>query len=62
MVLDKLGNTLRKGITRIGNAILLDKKLLDTIIKEIQRALIEADVDIELVFSLTQKIKKLGLD
>ena len=62
MVLDKLGNALRKGVTRIGNAVFLDKKLLDKIIKDIQKALIEADVDIELVFSLTQKIKKLGLD
>ncbi|MBT7706675.1 signal recognition particle protein [archaeon] len=62
MVLDKLGDTLRKGITRIGNSIFLDKKFLDGIVKDIQRALIEADVDIELVFALTQKIKKLGLD
>ncbi len=62
MVLDKLGSALRKGVTRVSNAIFLDKKLLDGIIKDIQRALIEADVDIELVFALTQKIKKLGLD
>ncbi|MAG40198.1 signal recognition particle protein [Candidatus Pacearchaeota archaeon] len=62
MVLDKLGSTLRKGVTRIGNAIFLDKKLLDSIVKDIQKALIEADVDIELIFELTQKIKKLGLD
>jgi signal recognition particle subunit SRP54 len=62
MVLDKLGSVLRKGVTRIGNAIFLDKKLLDGIVKDLQRALIEADVDIELVFELTQKIKKLGLD
>lgn len=62
MVLDKLGNTLKTGITRITNAIFLDKKLMDSVIKEIQKALIEADVNIELVFSLTQKIKKIAFD
>ncbi len=62
MVLDKLGSSLRKGITRIGNAITLDKKLVDGVIKDIQRSLIEADVNIELVFGLTQKIKKVAFD
>ena len=59
MVLEKLGNVLKSGVNRISNAILLDKKLIDGIIKDIQRALIEADVNVELVFSLSQKIKKL---
>ncbi len=62
MVLDKLGSSLRKGITRIGNAITLDKKFIDGVIKDIQRSLIEADVNIELVFALTQKIKSLAFD
>ena len=62
MVLEKLGNTLKTGITKISNAIFLDKKLVDGIIKDIQRSLIEADVNIELVFALTQKIKKIAFD
>lgn len=62
MVLDKLGSTLKSGITKISNAIFLDKKLVDGIIKDIQRALIEADVNIELVFQLSQKIKKIAYD
>jgi len=62
MVLEKLGGALKTGITRISNAIFLDKKTVDGVIKDIQRALIEADVNIELVFSLTQKIKKLAYD
>jgi len=60
VVLDKLGSALKGGITKISNAILLDKKVMDSIIKDIQRALIEADVDIELVFSLTKKIKDIS--
>jgi signal recognition particle subunit SRP54 len=62
MVLDKLGNTLKSGIKKISNAIFLDKKLIDQIIKDIQKALIEADVNIELVFALTQKIKEIAYD
>ncbi len=62
MVLDKLGSALKSGINKISNAIFLDKKLVDGIVKDIQKALIEADVNIELVFSLSQKIKKLAYD
>jgi signal recognition particle subunit SRP54 len=62
MVLDKLGSALKSGIKKISNAIFLDKKLVDGIVKDIQKALIEADVNIELVFSLSQKIKKLAYD
>ncbi|MBU3924112.1 MAG: signal recognition particle receptor subunit alpha [Nanoarchaeota archaeon] len=61
-MLDKLGQTLKSGINKISNAIFLDKKLIDGIIKDIQKSLIEADVNIELVFALSQKIKKLAYD
>jgi len=62
MVLDKLGSALKSGIKKISSAIFVDKKLVDAIIKDIQRALIEADVNVELVFALSQKIKKLAYD
>jgi len=62
MVLDKLGSALMSGVKKISNAIFIDKKLIDGIVKEIQKALIEADVNIELVLALSQKIKKLAYD
>lgn len=62
MVLDKLSSVLKKTTDKIANAIFLDKKLLDTIIKDLQRALIEADVNVQLVLELTGKIKKAALD
>ena len=61
-MLDKLGSALKSGIKKISNAIFVDKKLIDGIVKDIQKALIEADVNIELVFALSQKIKKLAYD
>ena len=62
MVLDKLGSALVGGVKKISNAIFIDKKLIDTIVKDIQKTLIEADVNIELVLQLSKKIKKLAYD
>ncbi len=62
MVLEKLGSALRGGIKKISNAIFVDKKLIEGIVKDIQKSLIEADVDIQLVFELSKKIKKLAYD
>jgi signal recognition particle subunit SRP54 len=61
-MLEKLSNALSSGIKKISNSIFVDKKLVDEIIKDIQRALIEADVNVELVFQLSQKIRKLAID
>ncbi len=61
-MLDKLSNILKKTTDKIANAILLDKKLVDSIVKDLQRALIEADVNVKLVLKITQKIKKSALD
>jgi len=61
-MLEKLGNILRKTTDKIANAIFLDKKLVDSIIKDLQRALIEADVNILLVKQISDKIRKGALD
>ncbi len=61
-MLEKLGEVLRKATTKIANAIFLDKNLVDSIIRDLQRALIEADVNIALVKKLSDKIKKGALD
>ena len=61
-MLDKLSSMLKKTTDKIANAIFLDKNLVDSIIKELQRALIEADVNVQLVLEITQKIKKEALD
>ncbi|RMD45585.1 signal recognition particle protein [Candidatus Pacearchaeota archaeon] len=62
MVLEKIGNALKSGIKKISNAVFLDKRLIDNVVKEIQRALIEADVDVNLVLELSNKIKKIAYD
>jgi len=61
-MLEKLGEVLKKATNKIANAIFLDKNLVDTIVRDLQRALIEADVNIVLVKQLSDKIKKAALD
>ncbi len=61
-MLEKLGEVLRKATNKIANAIFLDKNLVDSIVRDLQRALIEADVSISLVKQLSDKIKKTALD
>ena len=61
-MLEKLGEVLRKATDKIANAIFLDKNLVDSIVKDLQRALIEADVNVLLVKELSEKIRKSALD
>jgi len=58
----KLGQALKKATDKIANAIFLDKNLVDSIIKDLQRALLEADVEVHLVKKLSDKIRKASLD
>jgi signal recognition particle subunit SRP54 len=61
-MLEKLSNAIKKTTSKIANAIFLDKNLIDSIVRDLQRALIEADVNILLVKKLSDKIKKAAVD
>jgi signal recognition particle subunit SRP54 len=61
-MLERLGEVLRKATDKIANAIFLDKNLVDTIVRDLQRALIEADVSIPLVKQISDRIKKAAMD
>ena len=61
-MLEKLGEVIRKATDKIANAIFLDKDLVDSIIRDLQRALIEADINVILVKELSDKIKKAAFD
>lgn len=58
MVLDSLSGALKSSIKKLVNRVLIDSKAVDEFIKDIQKALIGADVDVSLVFSLTKRIKE----
>ena len=61
-MLEKLGDALKKARDKIANALFLDKNVVESVVKELQRALIEADVNILLVKELSDKIKKAAYD
>jgi len=61
-MLDKLSGALKKTTDKIANAIFLDKNLVDQIVRDLQRALIEADVNVSLVLEISRKIKQAALD
>jgi signal recognition particle subunit SRP54 len=61
-MLEKLGEALRKARDKIANALFLDKNLIESVVRELQRALIEADVNIVLVKEISDKIKKSAYD
>ena len=56
-MLDKLSSALKKGFDKIAGTVFLDKKTIELTIKDLQRALIQADVNVHLVKDLGDKIK-----
>ena len=61
-MLERLSQVLKKATDKIASAIFVDKNLIDAVIKDLQRALLEADVNVVLVKQLTDKIKQTALD
>ncbi len=61
-MLERLGEALRKARDKLANALFLDKNIVESVVKELQRALIEADVNILLVKEISDKIKKAAFD
>jgi len=57
-MLEKLGSAIKKATDKIANSIFLDKNLVDSIIRDLQRALIEADIDIQLVKEISNYLRE----
>ena len=58
MVFEKLGSSLRDTLSKVAKSMFVDEKLINELTKDIQRALLQADVNVRLVFDLTKKIKE----
>lgn len=61
MVLEKLGDSLKNTLAKIKSSIFVDEKLINELVKDIQRALLQSDVNVKLVFELTKNIKERAL-
>lgn len=58
MIFGKLAEVLRKATDKIASALFVDKKLIESLVKDLERALIEADINLELIKDLSEKLKK----
>ena len=58
MVLEKLGRSLDTAIRKIRRLPSVDKNAIDALIQDLQRSLLSSDVRVELVFQMTENIRK----
>jgi signal recognition particle subunit SRP54 len=56
-MLSGLGSALKKTFDKLSGSVFLDKKTIDAVVKDLQRALIEADVNIQLVSEISGKVR-----
>jgi signal recognition particle subunit SRP54 len=57
-MLDRLGQTMKNAMNRLANAIFVDRKIIDDVIKELRRSMLEADIDLKLIDRLCDKIRQ----
>ncbi|WP_254762652.1 signal recognition particle protein Srp54 [Natrinema marinum] len=62
MVLDDLGSSLRGTLDKLRGKSRLSEEDVEEIVKEIQRSLLSADVDVSLVMALSDNIKERALE
>ena len=58
MVLEKLGSALNEALRRILRAPIVDENVIKELIRDIQRALLQADVNVQSVLKLSQEIQE----
>jgi signal recognition particle subunit SRP54 len=61
MVLEGLGKSLKDAVRKIANASHVDQTLIKEVVKDVQRALLQADVNVKLVLAMTQNLEKRAL-
>ncbi|KXA97483.1 signal recognition particle [candidate division MSBL1 archaeon SCGC-AAA259I09] len=62
MVLEKLGKSLHSGLQKLTRWGRVDKKTVQELVKDIQKALLQADVNVQMVLDLTERIKERALE
>ncbi|MBP1955766.1 signal recognition particle subunit SRP54 [Halarchaeum rubridurum] len=62
MVLDDLGSSLRGTLDSLRGKSRIDEEDVEEVVKEIQRSLLQADVDVSLVMELSDSIKERALE
>jgi signal recognition particle subunit SRP54 len=58
MVLDSLSDSISNAIKKVLRAPVVDEKVVKELVRDIQRALLQSDVNVKLVFELSKNIEK----
>ena len=61
MVLDRLGSSLYNALRRVFRASVVDEALVKELVRDIQRALLQADVNVQLVLEISRRIEERAL-
>jgi len=61
-MLDRLGTGLKDAFKKLAGKSVIDRAAVDELVKDLQRALLQSDVNVRLVMSLSQSIKKRSLE
>jgi len=62
MVLEKLGDALRETLRKIAGASHISPELIKELVRDIQRALLQSDVNVKLALDLSKKIESRAID
>lgn len=58
MVLERMGSSLRAAIFKFLKAPIVDDRAVKEFLRDVQRSLLQSDVNVELVFELTRKVEE----
>ncbi len=61
-MLDRLGTSLKDALKKLAGKTVVDRAAVEELVKDLQRALIQADVNVKMVMALSQAIKTRSLD
>lgn len=61
-MLDNLGSNLKDALRKLAGKTVIDRVAVEELVKDLQRALLQADVNVKQVMQLSQTIKKRSLD
>ncbi len=61
-MLDKLGGSLKDALKRLAGRSVVDREAVEELVRDLQRALLQADVNVKLVMELSRAIKTRALE
>jgi signal recognition particle subunit SRP54 len=61
-MLDNLGSNLKDALRKLAGKTVIDRAAVEELVKDLQRALLQSDVNVKQVMQLSQTIKKRALD